>query len=147
VPFVLPAEGAAPPQVMVANGPPAAATAGFGGGYGQPPPQNSGMRYGGSSAQPGQMLGQFGNQAGVLNQQPIGNGAASGMHAGYGGGAAPAGSGYGGQRASGSYNTGVPGAVVRDEAPARIIPIRALNPYQGRWTIKARCSQKGNVRT
>jgi len=26
------------------------------------------------------------------------------------------------------------------------VPIKALNPYLARWTIKARCSQKGEVR-
>lgn len=30
---------------------------------------------------------------------------------------------------------------------ARLVPIKALNPYHGRWTIKARCTNKGDVRT
>lgn len=38
------------------------------------------------------------------------------------------------------------GPVARNEAPARIIPIAALNPYQGRWTIKARVTAKGELR-
>ncbi|GMN40754.1 hypothetical protein TIFTF001_009974 [Ficus carica] len=38
------------------------------------------------------------------------------------------------------------GPVSRNEAPARIIPIAALNPYQGRWTIKARVTAKGDLR-
>ncbi|XP_021889906.1 LOW QUALITY PROTEIN: replication protein A 70 kDa DNA-binding subunit E-like [Carica papaya] len=38
------------------------------------------------------------------------------------------------------------GPVARNEAPARIIPIAALNPYQGRWTIKARVTSKGELR-
>ncbi|XP_027903317.1 replication protein A 70 kDa DNA-binding subunit A isoform X1 [Vigna unguiculata] len=38
------------------------------------------------------------------------------------------------------------GAVVKNEAPARIIPIAALNPYQGRWAIKARVTAKGDLR-
>ncbi|MQL96812.1 hypothetical protein Taro_029488 [Colocasia esculenta] len=38
------------------------------------------------------------------------------------------------------------GAIVRNEAPARIIPIAALNPYQGRWAIKARVTAKGDIR-
>lgn len=38
------------------------------------------------------------------------------------------------------------GPIVKNEAPARIIPIAALNPYQGRWTIKARITSKSEVR-
>ncbi|KAL5572397.1 hypothetical protein UlMin_021994 [Ulmus minor] len=38
------------------------------------------------------------------------------------------------------------GAIVKNEAPARIIPIAALNPYQGRWAIKARITAKGDLR-
>lgn len=38
------------------------------------------------------------------------------------------------------------GPIARNEAPARIIPIAALNPYQGRWTIKARVTAKGELR-
>ncbi|PIN19838.1 hypothetical protein CDL12_07480 [Handroanthus impetiginosus] len=37
------------------------------------------------------------------------------------------------------------GAIMRNEAPARIIPIAALNPYQGRWAIKARVTAKGDL--
>ncbi|GER56231.1 replication protein A 70 kDa DNA-binding subunit [Striga asiatica] len=38
------------------------------------------------------------------------------------------------------------GPISKNEAPARIIPIAALNPYQGRWTIKARVTAKGDLR-
>ncbi|KAL8189078.1 hypothetical protein R6Q57_029339 [Mikania cordata] len=38
------------------------------------------------------------------------------------------------------------GSIMKNEAPARIIPIAALNPYQGRWAIKARVTAKGDLR-
>lgn len=38
------------------------------------------------------------------------------------------------------------GAILKNDAPARIIPIAALNPYQGRWAIKARVTAKGDIR-
>ncbi|CAN0906747.1 Replication protein A 70 kDa DNA-binding subunit C [Linum grandiflorum] len=38
------------------------------------------------------------------------------------------------------------GPVARNEAPAAILPISALNPYQGRWTIKARVTAKAEMR-
>lgn len=38
------------------------------------------------------------------------------------------------------------GAITKNEAPPRVIPIDALNPYQGRWAIKARVTSKGELR-
>ncbi|KAL6633431.1 hypothetical protein ACP70R_026102 [Stipagrostis hirtigluma subsp. patula] len=38
------------------------------------------------------------------------------------------------------------GTIMKNDAPARIIPINALNPYQGRWAIKARVTAKGEIR-
>lgn len=38
------------------------------------------------------------------------------------------------------------GAIMKNSAPAQIIPISSLNPYQGRWAIKARVTAKGDIR-
>ncbi|EOA15986.1 hypothetical protein CARUB_v10004104mg [Capsella rubella] len=38
------------------------------------------------------------------------------------------------------------GPMARNEAPPRIIPINALSPYSGRWTIKARVTNKAGLR-
>lgn len=38
------------------------------------------------------------------------------------------------------------GPVAKNEAPSRIIPISALNPYQSRWTIKARVTAKQELK-
>lgn len=38
------------------------------------------------------------------------------------------------------------GPIAKNEAPPRIIPIAALNPYQNRWTLKARVTSKGELR-
>ncbi|WCJ20607.1 Replication protein A 70 kDa DNA-binding subunit A [Euphorbia peplus] len=38
------------------------------------------------------------------------------------------------------------GPIARNEAPPKIMPISALNPYQGRWTIKARVTTKAELR-
>ncbi|CAH8390278.1 unnamed protein product [Eruca vesicaria subsp. sativa] len=38
------------------------------------------------------------------------------------------------------------GPVARNEAPLSISSIAALNPYQGRWTIKVRVTSKGELR-
>lgn len=46
----------------------------------------------------------------------------------------------------GGMGGGMGGPTVRSE-DHRVVPIKSLNPYQGRWTIKARCTHKGDVRT
>ncbi|KAJ1431135.1 Zinc finger, CCHC-type [Sesbania bispinosa] len=38
------------------------------------------------------------------------------------------------------------GPIGRNEAPLRILPIAALNPYQNTWAIKARVTAKGELR-
>ncbi|KAF8779979.1 hypothetical protein HU200_002253 [Digitaria exilis] len=38
------------------------------------------------------------------------------------------------------------GTIMKNDAPARIIPISVLNPYQGRWAIKGRVTAKGEIR-
>lgn len=61
-----------------------------------------------------------------------------------------AGPSYGGGQMGGGMggpaHYGGGGVVVRNEAPAAIVPINQLNPYQNRWAIKARCTGKSDVR-
>lgn len=137
--------GGPPPQQY--GGPPQAYNAG--GGFGGPPPGNQpGSAYGGPPP----------NQGGNPYGQPGGGGR------GYG---APVGGGYGApnvpygaapaqqqqqQRAPGNPY-GQPaqqyrgaGPVARNEAPSHIMPINALNSYQNRWTIKARVTNKSDIR-
>jgi OB-fold nucleic acid binding domain len=53
--------------------------------------------------------------------------------------------GYGGGGGYG-HTGGNSGPIQRHESGPRIMPIADLNPYQNRWTIKARVTGKGEVR-
>jgi hypothetical protein len=137
------------------------------GGYGAPPIQQQQQEMFGAAppAAGGPGGGMYGNRPPAMQQQqppaamyggqvqqfgrgpPAGGG---GMYGGPGGGHTPApvsGPGmYGnGGGAGPAYGMGA-GPVAHSGEPLRIVPIRALNPYLARWTIKARCSQKGEVR-
>lgn len=57
---------------------------------------------------------------------------------GYGGG------GGGGYGQNAQYRGS--GPIARNEAPPRIVPINSLNSYQSHWTIKARITQKSEIR-
>ncbi|EIE20436.1 replication factor-a protein [Coccomyxa subellipsoidea C-169] len=60
---------------------------------------------------------------------------------GYGGGGGGGGGGYG---QNGNYKGH--GPIARNEAPPRIVPISSLNSYQSHWTIKARITNKSEIR-
>jgi len=55
--------------------------------------------------------------------------------------------GYGQAAPPAKYQRTAGGAVARDANAPRPIPISRLNPYQNRWSIKARVTSKGPVRT
>ena len=112
-------------------GGPSAVTNGPTGGYGHAPPSQPIVKPspGGMSSGPSQGMGGGG----------YGSGYGGGGQPGHQPGAAIAGAAppprYGGQ-----------GPVVKNDAAIRIVPIDALNPYMGKWTIKARVTSKGQMR-
>ncbi len=122
-------------------------------GYGQPPPAAYGaFSSGGTGAAHGVYGGQSNFQTG-----PVAPAGGSSYMGGPAYGAPPshgAGGGAGIAQGPSSRNVahvpppqyGGSGAVVRNEAPARIVPIKALNPFTGRWTIKARCTIKQELK-
>jgi len=114
--------GAPPPNPY--GGPPAANNGAAPGPYGAPPPNPYG-------APPGATGGGYG-QANMQQNNAYGGGGGGG-----GVGAAPMKSEY---RAAGG------GATARNDAPIQFTPINALNSYQNRWTVKARVTQKADIR-
>eukprot|EP00879_Flechtneria_rotunda_P025305 GHRR01026883.1.p1 GENE.GHRR01026883.1~~GHRR01026883.1.p1 ORF type:complete len:797 (+),score=258.36 GHRR01026883.1:172-2562(+) len=138
--------GAPPPPMANGTGmyaaPPRAATGQYGGGptadgmqqqphaggmYGGPGPNGLGTAPFGNSANAGGpgSTGMYGGPP----QAAAAGGPSSGMY----GGAGP------------QYGMGA-GPVTQTNEPLRIVPVKSLNPYLSRWTIKARCTQKGEVR-
>eukprot|EP00878_Enallax_costatus_P012473 GHUV01013026.1.p1 GENE.GHUV01013026.1~~GHUV01013026.1.p1 ORF type:complete len:867 (+),score=301.03 GHUV01013026.1:206-2806(+) len=135
------------------GGPPPAAGPPGGGMYGNGPPQQqppgpAGGMYGQQQAAPaGGMYGNTNQGAGANG--PATSGGPGGMYGrppnAAGGMGGPGGGMYGGAPAGPQYSMGH-GPVSQTNEPLRITPIKALNPYINRWTIKARVSQKGEVR-
>jgi len=110
---------------------------------------NNSSSYSGQAALRGGPPSSYGNQ-----QQQGGYGQGYGMNQNYQQRGGPP-SSYGNQQQQqGGYGQGygmnqnyVPkGAISRNEAPVRIVPIKSLNPYLNRWTIQARVTSKSEVR-
>jgi len=129
---VQPAYGAAPQQPAYGTAPAYAGRPPAAGG----PPVASGAGWGaqrGPVAKPEQ-------RDSMLVDYSGGGGAGRAAGGGYGGGGY-SGGGYGG--GGGGYGGGGYGGADGDTP---IFPISSLNPYQNRWTIKARCFNKGDIR-
>ncbi|KAG2491292.1 hypothetical protein HYH03_010298 [Edaphochlamys debaryana] len=138
--------GAPPPANNNPYGapPPAANNNPYGGGgggggnpYGAPPPGSN--PYGGGPPAGGN--NPYGGGPGGGGNNPYGGGPGGGGNNPYGGGP---GGGGGGSRPPTQF--GGHGAVARDEAPPRFMPISMLNPYTARWAIRARVTSKGELR-
>ncbi len=139
-----------PPQGMY-GGPPPPANGNMGGG-----PYGGGQGMYGGPPPPVQQQQQ--QQQGPGGGGPYGGPGGPGGPGGYGGGpaggygapqnnnpyAAPGG-GYGGANRPPAQYQGH-GPIARDEAPPRIMPISALNPYTARWAIRGRVTSKGELR-
>ncbi|GLC43682.1 hypothetical protein PLESTM_001504100 [Pleodorina starrii] len=128
-----------------------------GGKYGGPPQPANGGAPGGGYGAGGSAYGGGGNQQQGMygGPPPQQQGGAGGGYGGQGGQPpqaaynpyAPAGGGGGGGGASRpppQYQAH--GAIARDEAAPRILPISALNPYTARWAIRGRVTAKGELR-
>ncbi|GFR50485.1 hypothetical protein Agub_g12748, partial [Astrephomene gubernaculifera] len=147
-----------PPGGMYGAPPPAVNPAGGGGTGGGPysgggGPAGGAGPYGGGGG-PAGGAGPYGGGGGPAGGAGPYGGGGGGMYGGGGGGPAPGAGGYnpyggggggpGGSRPPPQYQG--QGAIARDEAPPRFMPISALNPYTARWAIRARVTSKGELR-
>jgi len=109
-----------------------------GGGYGAPPAQGGGYGPGGGAPSG------FGNNYGA----PPGHGATAGGGINYGNNQAGNSrmGGAGGYAPNARFQDNRAGPTVRDASAPRILPIKSLNPYQSRWTVKARVTVKSEMR-
>ena len=126
----------------------------------QPATNNNRQQYGGAAPAPGPGPGPaYG--AGAPGPGPSygssAYGGGGGGNAPYGGARQAAGLGPAQPMPGGGPRPGAPlggkpqygaagHAVARDNGPARIVPIQSLNPYTGKWTIKARVTSKGDLK-
>ncbi|KAL4425850.1 hypothetical protein ABPG75_009866 [Micractinium tetrahymenae] len=143
--------GATPQQQQYGGGPP-------GGGYGGSPAGPPGGGYGGGGGPPGGPYGGPPQNQGGYGGPPGGGGYGGPPGGGGGGYGVPPANPYGappqqqqhppanpyGQPPGAQYRGS--GPVARNEAAPHIMPINALNSYQNRWTIKARVTQKSDIR-
>lgn len=140
------APGGGPPASS-AYGAPSDAKDGMGGAYGAGDRPGTGPgAYGGSAPGAGGGSGSnaYGNPlpGNAYGSSPYG-GTGSSSPSPYGGNGSSFGSGSASSR-GGLGSRG--GPVSRDSAPAAISPIASLNAYQNRWAIKARVTQKSDLR-
>eukprot|EP00884_Botryococcus_braunii_P015981 jgi/Botrbrau1/3066/Bobra.0070s0059.1 len=119
-------------------GPPAAVSS-LGNAYG-------GGSYGGNGSAYGAPTSAYGQGASYNSGYGPPAGGGGGGGGGFGQGAGGYGAGGTGYGQAPRYNVGGAGPIVRNEAPPKLMPIASLNSYQNRWTIRARVTQKSDVR-
>ena len=124
-----------------------------GGGQQAAPAYGAGGGYGGGQQQQHNGGGGYGGGYGQQQQQQHGGGYGQQQQQQGGGYNQPAPNAYGHQPPDSAPSYGKPssggggGATARNEAPNRISPISTLNPYQNRWTIRARVTNQPTLRT